>query len=445
MNNQYAIILCGGIGSRLWPLSSEGNPKHLIKFINNRSLLQNTYMLISKNIPHENIFLVTNNAQKQIILDQIKELLIDQKLNLIIEPEGKNTLPAISLAIKEINKINKDAMISIFPSDHHIENTKSFNELFKYAFKILSEDNFVLFGVTPSLPSTQYGYLDLGQKLDSDKNFNIYKLNKFLEKPNLEQAQAFIKNGYLWNSGIYFFSLKAFIESLKKHQRRIFNNFFKLDLNPEVLYKKTKSISIDYGLSEKISNIIAIETNFGWSDLGDWKSLKNYLVQGNINYTHGNVNLISSENNLVWSDSKKIQIENVSNQIIIESNNCVFISNLDSKIKAEKRPWGYYEVLNEGAGFKIKKIVVNPQQRLSLQLHQYRSEHWVVVSGVANIVCGNNNLKLDIGQSAYIPKNTKHRLENNGDHPLIVIETSCGDFIDESDIKRFDDDYQRKI
>lgn len=443
MNNQYAIILCGGIGSRLWPLSSEGNPKHLIKFINNRSLLQNTYKLISKNISHENIYLVTTLTQKQIILDQIKELLVDQKINLIIEPEGKNTLPAISLAIKEINKINKDAIISVFPSDHHIENTKSFNELFKYAFKILSGDNFVLFGITPSLPSTQYGYLDLGQKLDSDKNFNVNKLNKFLEKPNLEQAQVFIKNGFLWNSGIYLFSLSTFFEALKKHQRKLFNNFFESDLSPEVLYKKTKSISIDYGLSEKISNIIAIETNFGWSDLGDWNSLKNYLVQGNKNYTHGNVNLISSENNLVWSDTKKIQIENISNQIIIESNNCVFISNLDSKSKTEKRPWGYYKVLNEGAGFKIKKIVVNPKSCLSLQLHNFRSEHWVVVSGEATVTKGDIIKKIGPGQSTFIPIKTKHRLENNADEPLIVIETSCGDYINEIDIVRYDDTYGR--
>ncbi len=455
----HSIILCGGSGTRLWPLSRKNFSKQFLKLYSNNSLIQETYLRMKALMKTEDIFFITNKDGYYNVFNQIKE--IDKNFKgeqILVEPESLNTAPAITYAVKHLIdkvKIKKDTPLLFVPSDHFIGNEEAFNKIVKKFAKNIG-DYIGTIGITPTKPETGYGYIKKGENL---KNF--YKVDEFKEKPDLETAQKYIESKkYVWNSGMYIFTAKTYIKELKKHSPEIYKYFdSKLD---DFLknFNKLPSISIDYAISEKSKNVVVCEGDFGWNDIGSFDSLANI-----IDNTHTVRHIgIDSKNVFIHSDSNKlvttIGIENIS---IIENTDSILIKKhgrgedvkkIVDVMKKQKmreldhnllvyRPWGKYEVLIDQPNHKVKKITVYPGAKLSLQSHNKRSEHWVVIKGVAGVVNGENYLVLRENESTFIPQQNRHRLENRGDVDLEIIEVQVGSYLEEDDIVRYEDIYNR--
>ena len=468
--NQYAIILCGGAGTRLWPVSRSSQPKQLIKFKGKHSLLQASIERISKKIIPQNIFLVSNVDHQFIIKDQVSKIFKNDKPNLILEPIGKNTLPAIAFTTKKIMEINSKAIISVFPSDHEIKNEKVFLTLWQSSIEVASNDYFTLIGIKPNFPSTGFGYIKPENKIsldkDKDKDKEIFEVAEFKEKPNKASAENFIKKGYLWNAGMFIFKGSLFNELMKKFQPKLLSIIDSINENNfDNLYKKIDSISIDYGLAEKANKIAVLTDKIEWSDLGNWNSIFHLLTKDkNNNSINGNVVNQNSKNSLLWNESGIMATYGLNDIIAINTDDATLIcyrkdsekvKDLVNEIKLNNlattethlkvfRPWGSYTVLEQGEGFKIKRIEVSPKQKLSLQMHKHRSEHWVVVDGTARITNGDSVFTIKKNESTFIPQNTKHRLENTTEKLLVIIEVQSGDYLEEDDIQRFGDSYGRE-
>ena len=464
-NQSYAIILCGGAGTRLWPVSRSSQPKQLIKFKGKYSLLQASLVRLTKKILPQNIFLVSNVDHQFIIQDQLSKIFKNDKPNLILEPIAKNTLPAIAIATKKIMKINSNAIISVFPSDHEIKNETIFLDLWESSIEVAKKNYFTLIGIKPSFPATGFGYIKPENKINLIKDKEIYEVAEFKEKPNKTSAETFIKKRYLWNAGMFIFKGSLFNELMKKFQPKLLaiiedSN----ESNLDILYKKIDSISIDYGLAEKADKVAVLSDSIEWSDLGNWNSIFNLLSKDkNNNSIKGNVVSQNSNNSLLWNESGIMATYGLKDIIAINTNDATLVchrkdsekvKDLVNEIKVNNfsttethlevfRPWGSYTILEQGKGFKIKRIEVNPKQKLSLQLHQKRSEHWVVIEGTAKVTNGTNVVQIKKNESTFIPLGTKHRLENPKNTPLIIIEVQVGVYVGEDDIIRFEDKYDR--
>lgn len=465
MKNRYAIILCGGSGTRLWPLSRTLRPKQLLALNGEQTLLQQTAKRISQHIDPANLFTVTHEDHKFEVKGQLAELFPQAIANVIAEPCARNTLPAIAWATYQIYQQDKAAVIGVFASDHAIDNQQAFLQAWEAAEKAAEQDYLVLLGIKPHEPATGYGYIKPSNQLPSEGALPVYQVAKFVEKPDLENAKRFVSDGYLWNSGMFVFKASTFMQMLQQYQPEIYNQIRVINEgNLADNYAKLPNLSMDYGLAEKAENVAVVPVDMAWSDLGSWDSIyQRHQKDADNNVTHGEVLNLDTKNSLIWTETGLLATLGLNNVVVIQTADVTLvcdksraedIKTLVAEVKARKpalteihqtvhRPWGSYTVLEECANFKIKRIVVNPGAKLSMQMHKHRSEHWVVVSGVATITNNEIEYTLQENQSTYIPQTHRHRLANNGSAPLSIIEVQCGEYVGEDDIVRFDDNYGR--
>lgn len=481
------IILCGGSGTRLWPISRTLMPKQFVKLFSGKSLFQLTIERNSQIC--ENRFIVSNAEQYFLALDQLEEL---QKTTnkYLLEPIGRNTAPAIALACMAVQE---DEMVLVTPSDHLIKNEDEYKKVVEIAKKLASENKLVTFGITPTSPETGFGYIEA--ELQRVEHLAL-SVKRFHEKPSLEVAQNYIEENlalnakclelkYYWNSGMFCFKAGVFLNELKKYSPEIYEKSkiaFENAIGTETLvsakgeaktslpnlirikYEDMASIpenSIDYAVMEKSNIVKVIPSNISWSDVGSFDSLIQECDVINTNSYEE-----SCENNFYYSDNEKKVIATIGLKdfIVVDTNDALLITkkgetqkvkNIVEKIKHStfnstlnthltgNRPWGTYTVLEESNGYKIKRIEVKPNSRLSLQKHKFRNEHWVVISGVATVEIDDKKFLLNENESTYIKAEQIHRLSNNTNNPLVIIEVQVGSYTGEDDIIRLEDDYQR--
>lgn len=446
------IILAGGKGTRLWPLSREEYPKQFLKILNDKSLLQQTLeraLIFSK---PEEVYVVTNEKYRFMVVQHIKEM--DAKVpesNVILEPKAKNTLPAIFYGVKTILERDGDDIIAVLPSDHYIRVNENYVRAFEKA-KRLAKEYLVTFGIKPNKPHTGYGYIKPGEPLDGG-----FKVEKFVEKPDYETANRYVEEGYLWNSGMFMFSADIFVEECAKHCPDVVMAF---EEDVDVAYEKTPEISIDYGLMEKTDKAAVVPLDVFWSDVGSFDAIYELMDKdGNMNATKGEAVTIDSRNNLIIGESLIATI-GIENAIIVDSGDAILVCSREEsqkvkdlvkllKEKGDKRadvhrtiyrPWGSFTILEEGPFYKILKIKVLPKKKLGLRMHYHRSEHWVVVKGTAKVEVDGREFLLRTGESTFVPAGVKYRLENPGVLPLEIIEVQIGEYLGEDDIVRFEED-----
>lgn len=467
MSERYAVILCGGSGTRLWPLSRALRPKQLLALNGKGSLLQQTVLRLLKHVDAGNLITVTHEDHRFEVKGQLAELSVDTLPGVMAEPCARNTLPAIAWAVSSIHRKSPDAVVGVFPSDHSIDNEDAFLNAWISAEEAAGSEYLALLGVTPTAPVTGYGYIETSEvsikTIKSDGS--IFEVARFVEKPSQEDAEKFIREGYLWNSGMFVFRADVFMSLLAKYQPGIASIISGLtDKNLTSEYEKLPNLSMDYGLAEKASKVAVVPADMAWSDLGSWNSIYQRNEKNNdSNVTQGDVVTLDTHDSLIWNTHGLLATLGVSNLAVIQTADATLvcdrsrtedIKRLVEQVKLYNptltelhqtvhRPWGTYTVLEGSDNFKIKRISVNPGAKLSLQMHQYRSEHWVVVSGVAKVTSGDAVIILQANESTYIPKMHRHRLENITDYVLQIIEVQCGDYVGEDDIIRFEDTYGR--
>jgi len=474
-NKILPVILCGGKGSRLWPLSRESFPKQFLPLISNEkySLLQKTIKRISSLNNLDKPLLFCNEEHRFLIKDQLEQINIRTK-SIFLEPYAKNTAPAIATAALYALSNNEDPHLLVLAADHEIKNTKIFLKTIQESINYSKKGDLVTFGIVPTSPETGFGYIEANNFLNPEST-NAERIRRFIEKPDKNKAEELIKDKrFFWNSGMFCFKASSIIKEFEKYNPELIKNcklalrnshqdliFQRLDKN---YYGNCENISIDHAVMEKTKLGMILPLNVGWNDIGSWNSLRD-LEEKN---SEGNV-LIGrtlakfSRNCYLRSEGRLIVGLGIDNLIVIETNDAVLIANPNysqevkniiselEKIgfpesKSHKkvfRPWGNYLTISEGSNFQVKKIEVNAGESLSLQLHNYRSEHWIVVSGTALVeVNGRKNI-LKENESTYIPLGSKHRLSNQGDATLTIIEVQSGSYVGEDDIIRFEDKYGR--
>jgi len=448
----YTIILAGGFGTRLFPLSRSSYPKQFIPLFGELSLFQKAVLRAARFSKPEEIFVVTNDTHKFLVNDQLSQINIS--CNVLEEPCGKNTLPAITYASLKIYEKDKDAVILVLSSDQLLEEGDAYTSAVKAAEK-LTNQYVVTFGIVPTTPHTGYGYIKPGDELEGG-----YKVSSFVEKPDKHTAEKYLKDGYLWNAGIFCFSADMFLEECRKYAPEVFDAF-----SHDVLkaYELTPKISIDYGLLEKTSNVAVVPLSGAWNDLGSFEALYAVSEKDKVgNAVSGEYITPDGKNNLIISE-RLVSTIGISDTAVIDTADVLVVcpTNQTQKIGAitellrqkndervvthttVHRPWGTYTTVQRGKNFLIKKLTVSPHKRLSLQYHNYRSEHWVIVSGTAEITNGNERGIVKTGESTFIPARVLHRLANPSDSPLDIIEVQLGEHLSEEDIVRCEDDFNR--
>ncbi|OGP52851.1 MAG: mannose-1-phosphate guanylyltransferase/mannose-6-phosphate isomerase [Deltaproteobacteria bacterium RBG_13_52_11] len=467
-----AVILAGGKGTRFWPLSRENCPKQMLNIVGEDSLLRQTIKRLDGFIPLDKVWVVTTDILSQDIRFHLKPLGNDaERIRFIIEPLGKNTAPAIALAAITLNKLSSDPVMVVMPSDHIIRDTKQFQAKLQSAVEAAEKGYLVTFGIVPTRPETAYGYIRSGRPF-KDSSDGIFHAEGFFEKPDGKTAETFLRQGgYYWNSGIFVWKASKILKEITSHLPSLYRGLQKIgelnDVRNEAfkeLYASLESISIDHGVMEKSQDVLVIPADFGWCDLGNWTALSDVLErdeQGNI--LQGNAIDIGSENCTVIACDRVLATIGLKDMVVIDTADATLVSSNKMVHEVRKvvetlrrnnreehlvhrtveRPWGSYTVLEKGKRYKIKRIVLHPKARLSLQLHQHRSEHWVVVSGTARVTKGEEVFDVHSNESTFIPIAVKHRLENPGRIPLQIIEVQNGDYVEENDIERLEDDYQR--
>lgn len=466
MENLTGLILAGGSGARLWPMSRELYPKQLLKLNSQNSLLQNTFLRLQKMTSAQNIITITNTKHSGDIKMQLSQL-GDFAVNILSEPSAKNTAPAIAMGVDYCSKINPDAIFLVMPSDHLIVDDEKFISTVKKGYELAKEGYIVTFGINPLFADTGYGYIKAQNAISS----HAFKVDEFKEKPDVKTAQEYVDAGiYYWNSGIFMFSGEVILDELVKHCPQISDALAGLEYLKASMgvtfesFDKMPSISIDYAVMEKSDKIALLPLESDWNDLGSWQSIYDVSQKDELqNVISGQVVNVDSKNSLFYSSSKCLATVGLDNVVLIETEDAILAcdknrtqdvkkvfdqlkkqgSDLTMIHKTVFRPWGFYTCIEGGEGYLIKKIQVNPQQKLSIQMHNHRSEHWVVISGRAKVVLENDEYMLDAGQSIDIPLQAKHSLQNPYDEPLSIIEVQKGDYIAEDDIVRFEDMYGR--
>jgi len=454
----FGVILAGGSGSRLWPLSRELYPKQLLNLYAKDSLLQSTFERLNKFIKSENIISITNTKHQSNVKMQIDK--ISDKSIILAEPISKNTAPAIALCVKYIIENNDvDETILVVPSDLLIENDEQFIESVKLAQNFVEEGKIVTFGVKPNYPETGFGYIK--------SNGGI--VENFIEKPDKDSAVRFIQEGhYYWNSGIFMFKASTIINELEQHCSEISSIVKNINCSANSIsfteFDKMPSISIDYALMEKCKNLAMVELQSDWKDLGSWKSIYEVSPKDeNNNVFVGHVLDKDSKNSFVYSSSKLVATIGLEDTVIVETEDAILACKKDKTQEVKQiyetlklqndgtqkvhktvyRPWGFYTVIAQGKGFQTKIIHVNPGQKLSVQSHNHRSEHWVVLSGMAKVVLEGKDHILSPGHSIDIAVKAIHSLQNPFEEHLEIIEIQKGDILSEDDIIRYEDMYGR--
>ena len=463
-------ILCGGAGSRLWPVSREFHPKPFIRLADGNSLLQKAF-LRGAALPEVSEFLtVTNRNLIFKIVEEYKQLEKPSfKNSYILEPFARNTAAAITAAALYLSEsVNPNCVMLVLAADHLIQNQVAFNEVVLRAIDFAKSGKLVTFGIQPNTPETGYGYIE------AEAN----RVLRFVEKPTLEKAQEYLESGrYLWNSGIFCFTPQVFLAEMQKHcpeiltatrvcmQNSLLKNkeFSQLELEP-VSFSNIPELSIDYALMEKSDELVVVPCDIGWNDIGSWSALSGLSdtdIDGNS--IRGEAVLHQVKDCFIHGDRRMIGAVGVNNLIVVDTPDALLIADkscaqevkhiyANLKLQSHEahklhrtvhRPWGDYTVLEEASNFKIKRLVVKPGASLSLQKHQYRSEHWVVVSGVAKVTNGDLVMTIQVNESTFIPAGNKHRLENPSSEDLIIIEVQSGSYVGEDDIVRLEDVYGR--
>jgi len=446
-----SIILAGGVGTRLWPLSREYYPKQFIQ-LDDLSLFQQTFKRATRLSQPDEIYIVTNEIHQYLVRNQIVEMGYEvPQDHILIEPEGKNTLPAIAWALQRIRCESGSASAVVFPSDHLLGDS-ALGQI--RAAEPLAARYLVTFGIRPTSPHTGYGYIRPGKPLEVGN-----AVDEFKEKPDEVTAGEYVRQGYFWNSGIFLLSTDVFFTELEKYNPKLFSAFSS-DTFPD--WTGLESISIDYGLLEHSGQVAVVPLDAGWNDLGTFRAMYE-VKEGDASGNVGDAEYIAAKNNYVHAPGKKVGMIGVENLIVVDTADSLLICDNqhteqvkqlvnrfnDRKDPVTKfhrqvhRPWGSYTILEETPAFKIKRVTVNPTQKLSLQLHHHRSEHWVIVRGTADIELDGSHQILHQGESSFVKRGVKHRLANPGKIPLEVIEVQFGEYLEEDDIVRFDDVYGR--
>ena len=460
------VILCGGSGTRLWPLSRKLYPKQFISLINDNTLFQNTILRLSKEV--ENPIVVCNEEYRFLAAEQLRQINKDSN-NIILEPIGKNTAPAIALAALAAGN---DTLLLVLPADHIIEDEEYFNKLVLDTSPLAESGKLITFGVVPTKAHTGYGYIKSGRKLD-----NGFVVDQFMEKPSIQNAKRYFESGeYYWNSGIFLFNSSQYLEELNKFRPDIYQacknsmqgtktdfNFLRVDKES---FKECPNESVDYAVMENTTDAVVIPMDVGWSDIGSWSSLWDITNKDkNGNVIQGDVITHNSNNSFIRSDDKMIAAIGVDNLVIAATKDVVMIANKDNahdvniiarQLKDNKRnewkthrevyrPWGKYDLIDFGDRYQVKKITVKPGAALSLQKHQHRAEHWIVVIGTAKVTKGKETILLAENESVDIPIGMIHSLENPGKVDLELIEIQTGSYLGEDDIIRLEDQYGRDL
>lgn len=458
-----ALILAGGGGTRLWPLSRENYPKQFLRLNGDKSLLRQTIDRVLNAVSPDDVIILTNGKYLFYVKAEAPEI-----NNIVLEPASRNTAPAVALGIKYcMEKLGCKESEAIFlsPSDHIIKPFEAFGDYMRRAEQISEEGFIVTFGIKPNKPETGYGYIKTSMPQSAVSGQQYLKVERFTEKPDLEAAKRFVNEGvYYWNSGMFAFKIKTMLDELNNHAAGIRS---RLDADYESAmagFEDMPDISIDYAVMEKSQNIALLPMELYWSDIGSWDSLYDVLDKDDKgNVSQGNVLSIDTKRTMIMGNKRLIAAIGLEDIIIVETDDAVLIAKRDESQKVKDivsglkrnnckeavehittyRPWGSYTVLEEGPRYKIKRIVVNPLEKLSLQMHYHRSEHWVVIKGAAKVYIDGKEIFIHENESAYVPKSTHHRLENPGKVPLEIIEVQNGEYVGEDDIVRMEDVYGR--
>ena len=469
------VILSGGSGSRLWPVSREMYPKQLLPLIGNATMLQETVLRLKGIDDITNPLVVCNEDHRFMVAEQLRAIGSEASV-IMLEPFGRNTAPAVALAALEALAIHNDPLLLILPADHVITDNTSFQKACLAATAYAQQGKLVTFGITPYAAETGYGYIQEGQQIPlSGAIAPAFSVERFVEKPNLETAEQYLKSGaYLWNSGMFLFSAQKYLDELQRFAPEMVaacrtaydksikdKDFLRLDAEAFVL---CPSNSIDYAVMEKTNAAAVIPLDAGWSDVGSWSALWEIADRDDDgNTTKGDVMLHQSGNCFVSSNNRLVAVVGMNNCVIVETPDAVLVADKDHVQEVKQivnllkcnnrqeaishrtvyRPWGSYQSIDVADRFQVKRITVKPGASLSLQMHHHRAEHWIVVSGTAKVVTGDQETILSENQSTYIPLGVTHRLENPGVIPLELIEVQSGSYLGEDDIVRFEDVYGR--
>jgi mannose-1-phosphate guanylyltransferase/mannose-6-phosphate isomerase len=468
----YPVILCGGVGSRLWPLSRQLLPKQFLPLLSERTMLQETVLRLAGLADCEPPIVVSNTEHRFLVAEQLREIDVAPRTQ-ILEPVGRNTAPAVAAAALSLGEADEGAVMLVLPADHLIRHLERFHRAIELAGQLALAGRLVTFGIAPDHAATEYGYIERGTPIDhADGAFSVAR---FVEKPDAATAQALLAQGtFAWNSGMFAFTPGCYLTELKRHQPAMLAacdaaweksardlDFIRLDAPS---FRASPSNSIDYAVMEKTAGAAVIPVDLGWSDVGSWTTLwevGDKDERGNLR--RGDVHLQDAENCYVRAESRMVSVIGLKDAIVVETNDAVLVahqtqaqkvkdvvSRLDAAKRSEHlshrrvyRPWGYYESIDAGDRFQVKRIMVKPGAALSLQMHHHRAEHWVVVAGTARVTRGEEVRLLAENESTYIPIGVKHRLENPGRLPLHLIEVQSGGYLGEDDIVRFEDVYKR--
>ena len=463
------VILSGGSGSRLWPSSRSLYPKQFLKLVTDNTMLQETALRVQEIKGAKPVIVVANNEHRFLVAEQLTQCgVIPNKI--ILEPVARDTAPAIALAALAL-EADPDAIMLVLPADHIITDVSAFEEAIEIAKVQAEEGKLVTFGIVPNAPETGFGYVKASEEIST----GVFEMDSFFEKPNATKAQEYVKDGsYSWNSGMFMFKASEYISALTEYEpeivlscKKAFANA-KTDLDftriNEEAFETCSANSIDYAVMEHTSNAVVIPVDIGWSDIGSWSALWQELDKDESgNVTKGDVLVNDVSNSLIISDRKLIACVGLEDIIFVETDDSILLTKKDrvqdvksvvnqlvqmdrpeSKIHRKVfRPWGYYDSIENDKGFQVKRLVVNPGAKLSLQKHHHRAEHWVVVKGTAEVVNGDKTIILRVNESTYIPIGAKHQLSNPGKIQLELIEVQSGDYLGEDDIVRFEDIYGR--
>lgn len=469
------VILAGGSGTRLWPLSRQSYPKQFLHLVDEKYTMLQLTLKRLENLSQKTLapIVVCNEDHRFVVAEQLRQINIEQA-SIILEPCAKNTAPAITLAALRAQELYPEQNITllILAADHYIVDITSFQNSILLAESQAQLEKLVIFGVKPTEPNTGYGYIQLGEQIINKK---IYKLDKFVEKPDIHTAEHYVSSqNYLWNSGMFMFQTQIFLQELKKYQINIYQNclntwqyktkdldFIRIGLNE---FQQCPEDSIDYAIMEHTTQGVVVGLDVGWNDLGSWSSLwQSNQKDEQQNVIFGDVLIEQSQSNYIYASSRLVTVLGVENLIVVETKDAVLVTHQDksqeiksivAQLKQQERiellqhkevvrPWGKYDCIDVGERYQVKRITVNPKAKLSLQLHHHRAEHWIVVKGTAKVINGEKQYYVTENESTFIPLGTMHSLENPGCIPLELIEIQSGSYLSEDDIIRFKDQYGR--